>query len=204
VRERVEELDHASADVVLFCEYFPHSLHDWLNVAVGLGDDAIDAACAMVEPELLAVASVMSANGLLHFDAHFMNILTDGSRLYLADFGLSTSTRFELSAAESEFVRLNATHDVCYLLAHLVNWLVTALAGTTERADRVEYVRRIASGAVPEELPPGARAIVERYAPIAVVINEFYGNLYFDDRAAPYPAEALQKACAAAGFRPVP
>lgn len=43
----------------------------------------------------------MNTRGLLHFDAHFENILTDGQRLFFADYGLAISSRFELSRDES-------------------------------------------------------------------------------------------------------
>ena len=33
----------------------------------------------------------MNTHGLVHFDAHFGNVLTDGRRLFVADFGLATS-----------------------------------------------------------------------------------------------------------------
>ncbi|MFI7135214.1 hypothetical protein ACIBQ1_56840 [Nonomuraea sp. NPDC050153] len=33
----------------------------------------------------------MNSRGLLHFDAHFENILTGGQRLYFADYGLAVS-----------------------------------------------------------------------------------------------------------------
>ncbi|MFF2503082.1 hypothetical protein ACFVTY_06840 [Streptomyces sp. NPDC058067] len=45
----------------------------------------------------------MNSRGLLHFDAHFQNILTDGRRLYFADFGLALSSRFDLSPSEAGF-----------------------------------------------------------------------------------------------------
>jgi tRNA A-37 threonylcarbamoyl transferase component Bud32 len=37
----------------------------------------------------------MNSNGLMHFDAHFQNILTDGQRLYLADLGLSSPSTLD-------------------------------------------------------------------------------------------------------------
>jgi thiamine kinase-like enzyme len=37
----------------------------------------------------------VNACGLLHFDAHLGNILTDDKRLYFADYDLAISSRFE-------------------------------------------------------------------------------------------------------------
>jgi len=190
VRERLDQLDNATASVVLCCEFFPYALHDWLNEQVARGD--VEAACAMVEPELLDTAAFLRENGLLHFDAHFGNIMTDGRRLYFGDFGLATSSRFELSRAESDFIALNATHDERYVETQLVNWLVTALA-EPERADRSAFIERVAAGEKPGELPKAVWDVVERHAPVAAIMNDFYGKLYLEDRATPYPAEALRR-----------
>ncbi|MEJ7689791.1 MAG: hypothetical protein WKF76_04815 [Nocardioidaceae bacterium] len=38
-------------------------------------------------------------------DGHFGNMRTDGKRIYLSDFGLATSPRFDLSAAEHDFAQ---------------------------------------------------------------------------------------------------
>ncbi|HEY9473233.1 MAG TPA: protein kinase family protein, partial [Mycobacteriales bacterium] len=97
VRERLEAIARASASLVLFCEYIPQNLHEWLTTQPASGDHAVESACAMVEQALRTDVAFMNSNGLLHFDAHFRNILTDGQRLYFADFGLATSSRFELS-----------------------------------------------------------------------------------------------------------
>jgi thiamine kinase-like enzyme len=81
VRRRVEAINDASASVVVFLEYFAQNLNEWFSTHL------TDSACAMVERELAAGTSFMNARGLLHFDAHFENVLTDGERLYFADFG---------------------------------------------------------------------------------------------------------------------
>lgn len=77
--------------------------HQWLGTQVEAGDQAANRACAMAERELAAGISFMNSRGLLHFDAHFENILTDGQRLYFADYGLALSSGFELSPDEAGF-----------------------------------------------------------------------------------------------------
>ncbi|MGA4844917.1 hypothetical protein ACOBQB_00960 [Streptomyces sp. G5(2025)] len=56
----------------------------------------------------------MNACGLLHFDAHFENILTDGRQLFFADYGLAISSRFELAQGEADFFDQHRTYDQCY------------------------------------------------------------------------------------------
>lgn len=205
VRERLEAIARSSASVVLFLEYIPQNLLTWLTAQLANGDDAVESACAMVERCLRTDVSFMNSNGLLHFDAHFGNILTDGERLYFADLGLATSPRFDLSEAESRFVETNSSHDGCFAVTQLVNWLVTALSGAVDPAnavrrrltDRDQYIHRCAEGADPPNVPAPAAAIIKRYAPIAVVMNQFYWSLRFEDRTTPYPVDDLQRVCAA-------
>jgi hypothetical protein len=200
VRERLEAVARSSASVVLFLEYLPQNLHEWLSAQVALGADATESACAMVEEGLTAGISFMNSRGLLHFDAHFRNILTDGRRLYFSDFGLAMSSRFDLSRVESEFFREHASHDVCYAVTQLVNWLVAALHPVV---DRRAFIRACAEGADPAGLPPSAATIVKRYALIAAVMNEFYWKLHTEDRTARYPVAEIESALAAAGFEGV-
>lgn len=86
-RRRIEALQQSSASVALFLEYIPQNLHQWLGEQVDAGGEAADRACAMVERDLEAGTSFMNSRGLLHFDAHFENILTDGQRRFFADYG---------------------------------------------------------------------------------------------------------------------
>ncbi|MGW5684793.1 serine/threonine protein phosphatase [Nonomuraea sp. NPDC003754] len=194
VRARLEALAQASAVVVLFLEYVPQDVNRWLEVQAALGGDAVESACSLLERELAAGVSFMNANGLLHFDAHFGNILTDGSRLYFTDFGLASSPRFELSGAERDFLRLNAGHDESYTARELVNRLVIALSRPADRAELLDLVRRCAEGDSLPGVPEPIGKILRRHAPVAAVMNEFYGTLFDETRTAPYPAADIHRA----------
>ncbi|MHB8449836.1 MAG: protein kinase family protein [Mycobacteriales bacterium] len=189
VRRRIEALQQSSASIALFLEYIPLNLHQWLGTQVGAGDETADQACAMVETNLEAGTSFMNARGLLHFDAHFENILTDGQRLYFADFGLALSSGFELSQEEAEFFDGNQAYDRCYTATHLVNWLVTALYGyrREDQEGRYAVVRAYAAGKRPTGIPAEAAAILARHAPIAAVVSDFNRNFQRQSRQTPYP-----------------
>ncbi|WP_274434020.1 protein kinase family protein [Alicyclobacillus sp. ALC3] len=201
VGNRIEASEQSVDSVVLFCEYIPHNLHDWMNEQVAMGAKEANSAITMVESQVRSTVSFMNSQGLLHFDAHFENILTDGSRIYITDFGLVTSSRFELSDSERAFVELNKTHDECYVVTHLVNWLVAGLLGLMDRNDRIDFIRRCASGYDPaEEVGSVAADIINRYAPIATVINDFYTGLRMDSKTTPFPVEEIQRVSAEIGF----
>jgi hypothetical protein len=204
VRRRLHALAQATASVVLFLEYIPQNLQDWLAEQLAAGQEAVTAACVMVQRRLRADVAFMNSNGLLHFDAHFRNILTDGQRLYFGDLGLATSPRFDLSTEERDFLVENASHDAGYTAMALVNWLVTNIAGVAAPAtggpvDRNEYIRRCAAGGQPAGTPPQVSAIISRYAPAAAVMNDFYWDLFGESRATAYPDGKVAEALARVG-----
>ncbi|GAA3428142.1 hypothetical protein GCM10018953_53250 [Streptosporangium nondiastaticum] len=214
VRERLEALKRASASLVLFTEFIPRTLDGWLAEQVAVGPEAAAAACAMLESQMLGEVASMNAGGLMHFDAHFGNILTDGRRLYLTDFGLATSARFELSEQEAAFVERHRTHDLGYAMMRLVNWLVGDVCGVrqapgTPPARRNAFIRACAEGGALPELPAGAAETIPdgvadtilRYAPVAAVMNDLYWELFGSSRHTPYPAEQVERALRAV---PVP
>ena len=192
VRRRIEALQQSSASVVLFLEYIPQNLYQWLGQQVRAGGETAERACTMVERDLEAVTSFMNRRGLLHFDAHFENILTDGQRLYFADYGLAISSRFELSPEEVAFFRRHQTYDRCYTVSYLVNWLVTALHGFGIE-DRDAQVRAYARGERPTGIPESAAAILARYAPLTVVMADFFRMLRQESRQTPYPLEEIRR-----------
>ncbi|MCR6485153.1 hypothetical protein M8542_20190 [Amycolatopsis sp. OK19-0408] len=166
VRRRLSALTESTTDLVLFLEYFPRNLADWLgDNPAGLGP---------AHRDLRAATDFLAGQGVQHFDAHFANILTDGDRLYLGDFGLMAMPEFELSSAEAEFLDDHSRHDQAYVLARLTNWAV--------RNDLDE---------------PDLR---DRYAALAEVVNDFYFALHTESRKTPYPRDEIARQLALAGL----
>lgn len=201
VRRRLNALARASASVVLFLEYIPQNVNAWLADQLAAGPDAVGAACVMVERRLRADLAFMNSHGLLHLDAHFGNVLTDGERLYLADLGLATSPRFDLSAEERDFLAGVASHDAGNAVRELVNWMVAHVVGigTGGPAAHHDYIRRCAAGAPPTGAPAQVAELISRYAPVATIMNDFYWDVYGVSRATPYPAQEITRAMSALG-----
>lgn len=203
VGHRITAINTSTATVALFLEHVPHDLARWLrarlaDVSDGGDDDGGAGALAHVERSLRRDIPNLGALGLFHFDAHFGNLLTDGRRLLVADFGLATSPAFDLSDAERRFLHANRSHDVAHTLTWLVDWLLIELAGARDFDRREDAIRRCAAGRPVDGLTGAAAAIITRYAPIALVVNAFYRTLIEDDRGAAYPTDAVDAACAAA------
>lgn len=200
---RLEALAEAKASVVIFLEYVPWNLSAWLGQQLAAGPAAMASACAMVERGLTVDIPLMNALGLVHGDAHFDNILTDGHRIYLADLGLATSERFVLSPDESSYLHHNASLDRAYVLAKWVNWLIQAYApDATGVQERMALVRAIAQGHAVHhlirELPADVATIIDRHAPVAALVNDFYVRLHGESRSAHYPRDAIEAALGAA------
>ena len=120
-------------------------------------------------------------------DGHFGNMRADGERIYLTDFGLVTSPRFELSAVERDFVRRNVRHDAGYAAMTLVNWLVRTVCRPGDGvAERNAFVQRCADGPIPDDLPAGVAAALGRHAPVAARMNDFYWKMFGGEVLAEY------------------
>ena len=184
VRTRLEALATASSSLVLFGEYIRHPMRDWLR-------ENPTGKAAAVARQLSEIVRFLADRELLHMDGHFENMRSDGERIYLSDFGLATSPRFELSPAERAFASQHATHDADYAAMRLVNWLVTSVCGVPTSDGPVallEYVRRCAAGQIPDDVSPPVHAIVREQAPAAARMNTFYWKLFGGDIHAKYPA----------------
>lgn len=194
---RLKALADATASLMIFLEYLPWNLSAWLAQQLTAGPAAMEAACAMVERGLTVDVPLMNSLGLLHGDVHFENILTDGHRLYFADLGLASSERFALSPDELNYVRHNATLDRAYVLAKWVNWLIKAFAPAASSLQaRMALARAIAQGQAAHllipELPSDVAAILQRHAPIASLVNDFYVKLHSECRNAHYPRDDIE------------
>lgn len=194
---RLKELASATASVLVFLEYFPWTLSVWLDRQFAAGLDAMESACAMVERGLTVDVPSMNFLGLVHGDAHFGNILTDGHRLYFADLGLAMADRFTLSTDELKYMRHNASLDRAYVLTKWVNWLVKAWTPTEATPqERMELVREVAKEGTLQQiipdLPSSIAEIIRRHAPVAALVNGFYNKLHRESRSAPYPRDDIE------------
>ena len=189
IRKRVTDLNKAPGHIALFLEYVPQNLHEWLSAQIANGDDSAETAVAFVDEHLKATNKYMSAHGLMHFDAHFKNILTDGKRLYLSDFGLALSSKFDLTPAEIEFLKQHQSYDQACAAVNLLHCIITSLFGKEHWEIRL---REYLAGEL-GNVTPAMNTIINRYAPIALLMDEFFQKLQKESKSTPYPAAQLGK-----------
>ncbi|MEU6841503.1 hypothetical protein ABZ930_06465 [Streptomyces sp. NPDC046716] len=159
VRVRLEELSTARHSLALFLEYVPTTL------AEHLADRPDTAALRRIVRELERGTAFLRAQGVVHFDAHLRNLLTDGERVLFADFGLALSSRFRLTGDEARFLTGHLpSFDLCWAL---------------------RQVRRHHDG---------VDALLAPYSAALEVVDGFVQRLTEEGKRAPYPAEAATAA----------
>ncbi|AFZ60328.1 hypothetical protein H6G54_14790 [Anabaena cylindrica FACHB-243] len=106
-------LDRAIAnyELVLFLEYIPYILETWLQENLNKLQQLLD--------DLRTTIDFLRTNGIIHFDAHFRNVLTDGEQTYLTDFGLVLDKSFMLTPHEEYFFEQNTFYDYGEILRNI-------------------------------------------------------------------------------------
>ncbi|MGW1409682.1 protein kinase family protein [Streptomyces sp. NPDC002403] len=193
VRERLEAISRSSFSLVVFLEHVPQTLAAWLGdqreAAPGGG---YGPAYAWAEEALLHGADFMRSRGLVHFDAHFSNVLTDGRLVYFTDFGLAVSSEFELSRVETEFLSGHLSYDRHYIANHLIrHHLPDGLRGNV---DHEAFLGNWIAGERSERIPPAIAAIIDRHARTSVVLAGFHRRLLCESKRTPYPTAEIEEA----------
>lgn len=194
VGDRLAAIRASTTTLLLFLEHLPHQLDTWLRDHLDEGGTAATDAIEMVDATLLAPVVWMNRHGLFHFDAHLANLLTDGRRVLVTDFGLATARDFDLTDPERRFLDRHRLHDPAYTATRFVNLLVTELTGIVDIRARDAYIVEHAAGRSPGGLPRAAEAIVHRYAPVAEIINAVYWKLFTERRDIEFPTSDLERA----------
>ncbi|MFI7104512.1 protein kinase family protein [Streptomyces sp. NPDC050161] len=194
VRGRLEAVARSTSSLVLFLEYLPQTLAGLLDGhrAEGGPDGGDGSPYVWVEEALARGTAFLRSQGLVHFDAHFGNILTDGSRLYFADFGLALASGFELAPDEAGFLAghlgYDRWHTASFLLHHLLRSLPGGERGT---AAREAFLRAWTEGRRPDGVPPRIAALIDRHARSTVVIDGFHRRLLDESKRTPFPGALL-------------
>ena len=108
----------SSRELVLLLEQFPETLAEWLP--------RHSEETSRVLTELRATLDFLRRHGVLHLDAHFRNVVTDGGHVYLTDFGLALDRAFALDEAERDFFARHQFYDYGVMLWSLLPVVLAA------------------------------------------------------------------------------
>jgi hypothetical protein len=189
VRHRLESIYSASADLVLFLEYFPQNLLQWVHQEMNHDGDVQERALQNVEKSLLQTNDFLRRKSFVHFDAHFENILTNGEDICFSDFGLSLYVEFNLSASEKKFLNSHKDYDLGRQAVGLIHAILTSRTGVGNW--RAELRKYLAGDSVP--FAKGVDAIIRKYSSLATVMSDFSHSLCNERKNLPYPEDQISQ-----------
>ena len=204
---------NASCQLILFLEYIPHVLRPWLLDNPDRIQWALD--------ELRVTIDLLRKNGVIHFDVHYDNILTDGEHTYLTDFGLVLDRNYALREDEKVFFDAHTHYDygeVLACLTFLINRSHEALSESEKSRIRERY-------GVPQtdqsfdmmpvllanlealhadglmKLNEDCFACLVKYRSVILLMESFYGTLRGNKgKDTPFPHEELKRLLAETEF----
>ncbi|MEU9889331.1 protein kinase family protein [Sphaerisporangium sp. NPDC051011] len=192
IRRRLEAIAESSLSLVLVLEHLPQAVASWLSDRHGATTphNATAAPYPWIEQTLAHATSFMSSRGFVHFDAHFLNLLTDGQEIYFADFGLALSSQFSLSAEESRFLASHLSYDRHYTTSHLLrHHLPRDLRGSKQHT---QFLRDWTTGnARRQDVPDAVAKLIDRHAATALIFDQFHHQLINESKKTPYPHAEL-------------
>ena len=183
VRNRLEAIHEASAHIYLFLEYVPQTLDKWLSAKLAIGGDIAAEAIDFVDVKLKETNNFMNSQGLIHFDAHFDNILADDSTIYFSDFGLALSSQFNMSREEIDLFDTYLTYDQCSTKINFLHSIIASLLGK----DRWDITLQNFTNDEMSHFEPAVAKIIKLYVPVALVMADFYQNMQKVSKSTLYP-----------------
>lgn len=108
IKNYVRAREESEYELLLFLEYIPHTLKNWIGDHQGKVNDLM--------AQMKNVNHFLWKKGMIHMDSHFSNILCDGKDFFLTDFGLALDKGFELNKDELAFFERHKNYDFNELL----------------------------------------------------------------------------------------
>lgn len=187
VLARFAAVQRPAAYLAVFLECLAEPVSIWLRRALADGGAQAERAAVLVDEGMDALLGFIGRQGMVHFDTHLDNLLTDGGALYLCDFGLASCPQFALDDEERPFLAAHGDYDAARFASSLVQTLVTS-QGLGWR-DYLGSSDRFNAGT----LPSSVQRIYRRHAPLAHALCEFSRRLQRDSKLSPYPAAELRR-----------
>ena len=188
IRERLIAIRASTSYIAIFSEHFPQTLADWLVEKLQSDLPSASAAISFTEQKAREAFDFMRSANFVHFDAHLSNILTDGVRLYFADFGLAMHDSFDLTQNERRFLTNHPEYDTARFASSLVHTICRAMPGEEGWSQKLSNIDLQA-----KSLPPAAIAALQKNAVAAKYMRQFAQVLINTNRHATFtkPSEAL-------------
>ncbi|NJL87356.1 MAG: hypothetical protein HC886_17465 [Leptolyngbyaceae cyanobacterium SM1_1_3] len=213
VEKYMLEKGNANHELVLFLEHIPHVLSSWLQENPGKFQQPLNDLCKTM--------AFLRAKEVIHLDAHFQNVLTDGDQIYLTDFGLVLNRSFALTKDEETFFEQNVFYDYGEILLNLGH-LVVSLYDSCSESDKGRVVKKF--NLKKDLTPPELRSILlnnieqiqadgmmhldecyvasmVKYRSIVVLMHNFFSDMRRNPKKdTPFPQAKLRSLLEETGF----
>lgn len=186
IKRRLLALKGAKARLALFYEYFPMDLQTWLSKEIENTKTA-KKAVDFVDESLSTINYFLATQKMVHFDAHFRNIVTDGNQLILCDFGLALSSRFDLSQPEIDFLDKHKNYDQAMAAVSILHTVLTHLFS---QKTWLLHLKKFLEGDT-FALPSFIRPAASRYGAIALIMDDFFYALQKKSKSTPFPKKEI-------------
>jgi len=183
---RIQSINNSKYSIVMFLEYFPYNLHDWLvsHLQSGSGNLCVlEKLCADID----FINDKLEEMGFIHFDQHFKNFLTDGDDVVLCDFGLATSKHFDLNVAERVFYDSHKKFDHECSALHILYNVFRVLFGEDQWAKKLNQYASGEKGFV----SPDLERVILQLVPKALNIDKFFESLKVNKKTVYKPSSPI-------------
>jgi serine/threonine protein kinase len=216
IKKYASDRINARYELVLFLEYIPYVLETWLQENSNQLQKALN--------DIWRAIAFLRTKGIIHFDAHFRNILNDGEQVYLTDFGLALDKSFALTEEEEIFFEQNSLYDYGEVLRNLGH-LIRLPYNACSEDDRYRIMKKygIKDGLRPYEV--GAILLdniqqiqadgdlvldefyissIVKYRPIIALMQGFFAAMWENaQKDTPFPHAKLRLLLDETGFLPI-
>ena len=188
IRERLVALRASTNHIAIFSEFFPKTLSEWLVEQLQSAPTSADTAISFTKERAREALDFMRNENFIHFDAHLSNVLTDGTRLYFADFGLALHDSFYLTQEERSFLTSHTEYDMVRFASSMVHTICRAMPGGEGWSQKLTDLDLQAKA-----LSPAAIATLQKCAVAAKYMAQFARDLINTNRHAKFapPPQAL-------------
>jgi|HubBroStandDraft_4_1064222.scaffolds.fasta_scaffold117775_2 hypothetical protein len=131
----------------------------------------------------------MRARHMVHFDAHWGNVICDGAHCRLVDFGLAMSADMELTNVEQIFLNRHLHYDYGVMLGYLGLMLAVTLG--EEPSSRMLRHHLVELGALEGRCPPALLCAIDRYRHPILYMVEFFERIRQPDKHSTYNDQLL-------------
>jgi serine/threonine protein kinase len=141
IKEYIDSKNKSKYRLLLFIEYFPNNLHNWLLE----NENNIN----IFYKQSIKIIDFLNSNNIIHFDTHADNFIVDSNNtIYLTDFGLVLDKEFNLITDELKFYEINKYYDygnVCtiiywYLYDKLEFYINNSNVQIDKTSDNIEVI----------------------------------------------------------------